>query len=103
MGITFKENCPDLRNTRIIDIRQELIEFGCDVDVLDPLASPEEVRKHFNFNILTDIPIDLEAYSGVILGVAHDEFKELHIKKSDKLAVYDVKGVLDRDNIDARL
>lgn len=103
MGITFKENCPDLRNTRIIDIRQELIEFGCDVDVLDPLASPEEVRKHFNFNIITDIPIDLEAYSGVILGVAHDEFKELHIKKSDKLAVYDVKGVLDRDNIDARL
>lgn len=103
MGITFKENCPDIRNTRVIDIRQELIEFGCDVDVLDPLASPEEVRKYYNFNIITDISIDLEAYSGIILGVAHDEFKELDIKKSDKLAVYDVRGVLDRDKIDARL
>ena len=103
MGITFKENCPDIRNTRVIDIRQELIEFGCDVDVLDPLASPEEVRKYYNFNIITDISIDLEPYSGIILGVAHDEFKELDIKKSDKLAVYDVRGVLDRDKIDARL
>lgn len=103
LGITFKENCPDIRNTRIVDIRLELIEFGCEVDVLDPWASAEEVKHEYGFDILTDTNIELSAYSGIVLGVAHDEYKAYNIEASDKQAVYDVKGILGLDKVDGRL
>jgi UDP-N-acetyl-D-galactosamine dehydrogenase len=103
LGITFKENCPDIRNTRIVDIRQELIEFGCEVDVLDPWASVEEVEHEYGFTIKTDVNINLGQYSGIILGVSHAEFSKLNIASSPSQVVYDVKGALDIDKADARL
>jgi UDP-N-acetyl-D-galactosamine dehydrogenase len=104
LGITFKENCPDIRNTRIVDIRKELLEFGCKVDILDPWADRIEVLREYGFNIMSDITkVNINEYSGVILGVAHNEFKQLPIVANKKLAVYDVKGTLDRDQVDARL
>jgi UDP-N-acetyl-D-galactosamine dehydrogenase len=103
LGITFKENCPDIRNTRIVDIRKELVEFGCNVDVLDPWADAEEVEHEYGFNIISEMKIDLNSYSGIIFGVSHTEFQQLNIKTNNGLAVYDVKGVLGKENVDATL
>ena len=103
LGITFKENCPDFRNTRIVDIRRELLEFGCQVEILDPWASPEEVKHEYGFEILTDMSITMSVYSGIILGVAHAEFKDLNLAASQEQAVYDVKGILSLDKVDGRL
>jgi UDP-N-acetyl-D-galactosamine dehydrogenase len=103
LGITFKENCPDIRNTKIVDIRKELLEFGCNVDIADPWASPEEVCKEYGFRLLTMSETNLKGYSGVILGVAHNEFKELAIGNSETCAVYDVKGFLNRSLVDGKL
>lgn len=103
LGITFKENCPDIRNTRIVDIRKELIEFGCTVDVMDPWADNEEVKHEYGFKILQNTTQDFAAYSGIILGVSHDEFKKLPIVANDQLAVFDVKGFFGAHQVDARL
>ena len=103
LGITFKENCPDIRNTRIVDIRQELIEFGCEVDILDPWANVKEVEHEYGFTIKTDVNIDLSQYSGIILGVSHNEFSKLNIACNPSQVIYDVKGVLGVDKADARL
>jgi UDP-N-acetyl-D-galactosamine dehydrogenase len=103
LGITFKENCPDIRNTRIVDIRKELIEFGCTVDVMDPWADNEEVKHEYGFEILQNTTQDFVAYSGIILGVSHDEFKKLPIVANDQLAVFDVKGFFGAHQVDARL
>lgn len=104
LGITFKENCPDIRNTKIVDIRKELLEFGCKVDVLDPWANSHEVYEEYGFHILTNTEeLNLNVYSGIILGVAHETFRELNIQINSKTAVYDVKGVLTNTQSDARL
>lgn len=103
LGITFKEDCPDIRNTRIVDIRKELLDFGCHVDILDPWANVAEVKSVYGFEILSDIPEDFSEYSGIILGVAHTSFKHLSLVKNERLAVYDVKGFLDPSFSDARL
>lgn len=104
LGITFKENCPDIRNTRIIDIRNELLDFGCDVEIIDPHANEEEVEKEFGFKITTNIDkIEFQKYSGIILGVAHDEFLNLEIIKQSNQVIFDVKGILGKDIVDAFL
>lgn len=103
LGITFKENCPDIRNTKIVDIRKELIEFGCNVDIIDPWADSCEMQIEYGFSILSDLNIDLTCYSGIILGVAHSEFKTLKIESNENCAVYDVKGILKKGTADARL
>lgn len=104
LGLTFKENCPDIRNTRIVDIRKELLEFGCKVDVLDPWANPKEVEEEFGFSSLTSLAdIDLQAYQGLIMAVMHDSFRNLPLSRSQDQVIYDVKGVLDRSIADARL
>lgn len=104
LGFTFKENCPDVRNTRVIDIYKELLSFDMEVDVYDPWANPKEVAHEYGLEIKSgsDIPI-LEDYSAVILAVAHKEFDSLPIKKSDNQVVYDVKGILDKNLVDSRL
>lgn len=102
LGITFKENCPDIRNTRAIDIYQELTEFGLNVDIYDPWASEAEVLHEYKVNILSSEP-DLSTYNSVILAVAHDQFKSLNIQKSDSCVIYDVKGVLPLESVDKRL
>jgi UDP-N-acetyl-D-galactosamine dehydrogenase len=104
LGFTFKENCPDIRNTRIIDIYKELRNFDIDVDIYDPWASAEEVKQEYGIDILTgDVDPDCSAYSGVILGVAHKKFENLKIQKSDCQVVFDVKGILDKSRVDGRL
>lgn len=104
LGFTFKEDCPDVRNTRVIDIYQELRSFDINVDVYDPWASAEEVKHEYGIDIVSgnNMP-DLQQYSAVIVAVAHKEFLKLNIKKSDNLVVYDVKSKLPKENVDARL
>jgi len=104
MGFTFKENCPDIRNTKVVSIVDELKAFDIDVEVYDPWANSAEVKQHYGLDILPpETAPDFSQYSGVILAVAHHQFEHLQIRKSDTCVVYDVKGVLDKDVIDARL
>ena len=103
LGITFKENCPDIRNTRAIDVYEELRSYNVNVDVYDPWASAEEVKDEFGFSLKDNIYS--KRYHSVILTVAHKEYLEIDLKSLlvDEGIVYDVKGVLPVYNIDARL
>ncbi len=105
LGITFKENCPDIRNSRVIDVIRELQDFGCQVDVYDPWADPEEVKDEYGIDLLnTQHPTpNTQHYDAVVLAVAHDEFKALDLKASDKTVVFDIKGILDKEKVDSRL
>jgi len=106
LGITFKENCPDIRNSKVIDIINELKSFGCLVDVFDPWADREEVKHEYGINLLYGIDeIKDKTYEGVVLAVAHDQFKELDFPslRTNGAIVYDVKGILNRNLIDNRL
>jgi len=111
LGITFKENCPDIRNSRVIDVIRELQEFGCNVDVYDPWADNEEVKREYSLELLSAFSFELSAYDAVILAVAHNEFKEIEdqLKKlhdtnrSLRTVIYDIKGLFDKDLIDGRL
>ncbi|MEP1087388.1 MAG: nucleotide sugar dehydrogenase [Algoriphagus sp.] len=104
LGFTFKEDCPDVRNTRVIDIYNELKSYDMDVDVYDPWANPTEVSHEYGIAIHSgsNAP-DLAQYSAIILAVAHKEFMNLQIKKSGSQVVFDVKGYLPKDRVDARL
>jgi UDP-N-acetyl-D-glucosamine/UDP-N-acetyl-D-galactosamine dehydrogenase len=106
LGITFKENCPDIRNSRVIDIIRELKEFECNVDVYDPWADKDEVRNEYGIEILSTINYQLSIeYDAVILAVAHEQFRELDFEKFTKknVVIYDVKSFLDRNIVDKRL
>ncbi len=106
LGITFKENCPDIRNSRVIDIINELKSFGCIVDVYDPWADKEEVKHEYGIDILSNSDeIKKESYAGVILAVAHNQFKEIDFSsfRTRGSVVYDVKGILNRNLVDNRL
>lgn len=104
LGITFKENCPDIRNTKIVDIYSTLSEYTSNITVYDPWAEAAEVRREYGIEIVNELNAS-ERYDAVILGVAHKEFLSLDIKSllNEKAVVYDVKGVLDRDVVDGRL
>jgi len=101
LGITFKENCPDIRNSRVIDVIQELKEFGTDVEVYDPWADKEEVKREYNLPLIDTVK--LSDYEAVILAVAHDKFKTLDFTTSDKQVLFDIKSFIDTDNVDGRL
>lgn len=104
LGFTFKEDCPDVRNTRVIDIYKELKSFDMDVDVYDPWANPVEVSHEYGIDIMSgSVAPDLSQYSAIILAVSHKEFKALDINKSDNQVVFDVKGVLPKNCVDSRL
>jgi len=109
LGITFKENCPDIRNSRVIDVIRELQEFGVEVDVYDPWADREEVKREYNFELMENGELRMESYDGIILAVAHKEFRELEEKikqlntQHSKLVVYDIKGFFDKSLVDGRL
>jgi UDP-N-acetyl-D-galactosamine dehydrogenase len=104
LGFTFKEDCPDVRNTRVIDIYQELINFDIKVDVFDPWANREEVMQSYNINILSkDVNLNKSHYSAIILAVAHKEFLNLNISTRNDLVVFDVKGILAKSSVDGRL
>lgn len=103
LGITFKENCPDIRNTKVVDIYHTLSEYTSNITVYDPWASAEHVKHEYGFSIVNDLTEG--NFDAVILAVAHNDFKTLDIKGLLKPngVVYDVKGVLDRELVDARL
>ncbi len=104
LGFTFKENCPDVRNTRVIDIIKELKTFDINVDVYDPWADPEEVSHEYQLDILSkEQEPNPEDYSAIILAVAHEDFKSLKLTKSPDRVIFDVKGFLPREMVDARL
>jgi UDP-N-acetyl-D-galactosamine dehydrogenase len=103
LGITFKENCPDIRNTRVTDVIEELTEFGCKVDVADPWADKDEVVEEYGINLIDKMSLD--QYNCVLLAVAHNQFLELDFNKlkSNNCVVYDVKSILPKDLVDERL
>lgn len=106
LGITFKENCPDIRNSKVIDIINELNSFGCVVDVFDPWADKEEVKHEYNLDLLCSLDdVNGKQYEGVILAVAHKQFKELDFSylKKNGAVIYDVKGILNKEIVDNRL
>ena len=103
LGITFKENCPDIRNTKILDVYNELISFGTKVDVFDSVANKEEVKKELQIDLITDYTI--KQYSAIILAVAHTDFQSIDFKKfqNNKKVIFDVKSFIPTDCIDGRL
>lgn len=103
LGITFKENCPDIRNSKVADVYNELKEFGLKVDVYDYEADGEEVNKEFGIHLIDEIK---EKYDGILLAVSHDKFSVINIdslKKDSNSIVYDLKGFLPRNVVDSRL
>jgi len=104
MGITFKENCPDIRNSKISDIYHELKQFGVEVDVYDPLASIEQVKDELGIQLISGVD-PLKAYAAVIIAVAHNEFLQFDLKKYKEAntVIFDAKACLDRNFVDARL
>lgn len=104
LGITFKENCPDIRNTKVVDIYRELGEFGTAVDIYDPWASADEVRDEYGIEILNKLDTN-KTYDAVLLAVAHDEFKSFDFEKHHRAGgvVFDVKAVVPRQWVDGRL
>jgi UDP-N-acetyl-D-galactosamine dehydrogenase len=101
LGITFKENCPDIRNSRVIDVVRELQEFGCEVDVSDYWADKEEVKYEYGLELKNDI--DIDSYDAVVLAVSHDKYKKLALNPKHEQILFDVKSVLDNDNVDGKL
>ncbi|RHV92408.1 nucleotide sugar dehydrogenase [Odoribacter sp. OF09-27XD] len=106
LGITFKENCPDIRNTKVVDIYTTLHEYSSNITVYDSWADQEKVEREYNIRILSSGLENLQnSFDAVILSVAHDEFKELPIQKflKNNGVIYDVKGVLEKALVDGRL
>jgi UDP-N-acetyl-D-galactosamine dehydrogenase len=104
LGFTFKENCPDVRNTKVIDIIKELDTYNTNIIVYDPWASPEEVLHEYGWACTNELPAN-EKFDAIILAVAHKEFESINLAElcRDKKVIYDVKGVLPKEMVDARL
>jgi UDP-N-acetyl-D-glucosamine/UDP-N-acetyl-D-galactosamine dehydrogenase len=102
LGITFKENCPDIRNSKVVDVIRELESFGTTVDVYDPQADAAEVKHEYGLQLTKTL---VKKYHAIVLTVSHKEFADLDLSKIsyDNTVVYDVKGFLDRTKITARL
>ena len=102
LGITFKENCPDIRNSRAIDVIKELEDFGVNIDVHDPEADREEVKHEYGIDLI-DKPSGV--YNLIVLTVGHSQFQDLSLEKlkDDKTVIYDVKAFLQPSSITARL
>jgi UDP-N-acetyl-D-galactosamine dehydrogenase len=100
LGITFKENCPDIRNSRVIDVIEELQEFGCNITVSDYWANKDEVKHEYGLELLSHSQLDLESYEAIVLAVAHDDYKKLQLKTESNV-VFDIKSILK--NSDGRL
>lgn len=107
LGITFKENCPDIRNSKVIDVINELKTFGCRVDVYEPWADPAEVKHEYGVEILpvtTNIMDIAKGYNAIVLAVAHDKFKDFKFEGLDKnTIIYDIKAFWPRESVSARL
>ena len=104
LGVTFKENCPDCRNTKVVDICKELADFGCNVDIYDPWADHQVVKHEYKADLMPAIDPE-KKYEAVIACVAHDQFKTFDFEtyKNQGAVIFDVKGFVDRKWVDARL
>jgi UDP-N-acetyl-D-galactosamine dehydrogenase len=103
LGVTFKENCPDIRNSKVIDIYNELLQYGMKVEVYDPHADRHEVNEEYNINLIDEVGAE---YDAVILAVSHKEFLNINyqkITKDNNSVIFDTKSFLDRNLVDARL
>jgi UDP-N-acetyl-D-galactosamine dehydrogenase len=108
LGLSFKENCPDIRNTRIVDIYDELKEYNCAVDIYDPWVNPEEACSEYGITLLDRKQLLTAGYDAVILAVAHSEFKKMGINEIRRLVknphvIYDLKYMFDIEDCDLRL
>lgn len=104
LGVTFKENCPDCRNTKVVDIANELEDFGCKVDIYDPWANTDVVKHEYNKELIAGVNPD-KHYAAVIACVSHDQFKTFDFKKyhDQGAVIFDVKNFVDRSLVDGRL
>jgi UDP-N-acetyl-D-galactosamine dehydrogenase len=107
LGITFKENCPDVRNTRVVDVVHELKAYGAAVDIYDPWADAAVVKHEYGLDILTQAPVKAQ-YDGIVVAVAHEQFREMapaeiHAWGRAGHVLYDIKSLLPADQVDARL
>jgi UDP-N-acetyl-D-glucosamine/UDP-N-acetyl-D-galactosamine dehydrogenase len=106
MGLAYKENCPDLRNTRVVDVVEELKEYGCQVDVYDPWVSKKEAQREYGINPIQELPLGV--YDCIVLAVAHQQFKQMgpdgiRILGKKEHILYDLKYILPREKVDLRL
>lgn len=106
LGLAFKENCPDLRNTKVVDIVRELRTFGADIDVHDPWVSSGEAKSEYGLELVSEP--EKGAYDVVVIAVAHNEFRELGEQGmrsfgKDESVLYDIKYILPQDAVDDRL
>jgi UDP-N-acetyl-D-galactosamine dehydrogenase len=107
MGITFKENCPDVRNTRVVDVISEIKNYGTEVDIYDPWADADQVRHEYGVEITNELPANGQ-YDGIVIAVSHREFVAMSVEQIRKLGkemhvLYDIKDVLPADKVDGRL
>lgn len=103
LGITFKEDCPDIRNSRVVDIIRELQDFGCCVDIFDPLADRTEVKKEYALELKHLKDFCLQDYLAVVIAVAHNAFRVLDFSAKGNRIIYDLKGILPKEQVNARL
>ena len=103
LGITFKENCPDIRNTKVVDVIKALNDYGMKVSIFDPWAEPAEVKHEYGLSVTNTLP--KQQFDAVVLGVSHNEFIGLNYKQLllPNAVLYDVKGVLDVEMVDGKL
>jgi UDP-N-acetyl-D-galactosamine dehydrogenase len=106
LGLTFKEDCPDLRNTRVVDVITELQEFGVLVDVHDPIADPDEARREYSLDLIAEPQTG--TYEGIVLAVAHEAYRNagantIRAYGRNESVFYDVKSVFAKDESDLRL
>lgn len=99
LGITFKEDCPDIRNSKVIDVINELKDFGTHIDIYDPWAEDKEVQHEYAMNLLSkgELP-DFSQYQAIVLAVAHEEFKQLDLKVNPQQVIYDIKSILSQSD-----
>ena len=102
LGITFKENCPDIRNSRVVDVYHELKEFGVNVTIHDPCADTQEVKEEYGIEVTSELS---DKYDGILLAVSHDEYQSLNLEnfKNPHAIVFDIKSMWDKETVDARL
>ncbi|MFA5973345.1 MAG: nucleotide sugar dehydrogenase [Lentimicrobiaceae bacterium] len=102
LGITFKENCPDIRNTKVVDVVKELEQFGCIVDIFDPWANADEVQHEYGRDIVSSYTMN--DYNAVVLAVAHDKFRKIDFSaRTENTVLYDIKSILPVEVVDGRL
>lgn len=103
LGVTFKENCPDVRNTKVVDVYKELNEYGVNVDIYDPWADSAEVKHEYNLDLISDL--EGKKYDAIVVAVSHNEFLSMDFSKvrNDQSIIFDLKACLDRSLVDARL